>query len=205
MFFAKVVIILSEKIIRKNIGFDLSERDQELAYQILATKRGKELSKFVSKAVIMSEYLQRKSQTDYILKRGDEIIKEADGLLEVHHTKKQKKQNVRKKVTVSETTDSAKTTQKQQDVQDVQNVQITQTAQKEENILPAQQVDVQDQTQTETMGEIAYPVDHGSETEPVYETKSEQTPSVPDTMSDKTDENLEDDIFQQAMSFMSNF
>lgn len=201
MFFAKVVIILSEKIIRKNIGFDLSERDQELAYQILATKRGKELSKFVSKAVIMSEYLQRKSQTDYLLKRGDEIIKEADGLLEVHHTKKQKKQNVRKKVTVSETTDSAKTTQKQQ------NVQITQTTQKDENILPAQQVDVQDQTQTETMEEIAYPVNHGSEAEPVpvYETKSEQTPSVPDAMSDKTDENLEDDIFQQAMSFMSNF
>ncbi len=116
------MIILNEKIIRKNIGFDLSEQDQKLAYQILSTKRGKELSRFLSKAIIMSEYLQRRSQTDYLLKRGDEILKEADDILSAHASKK-KKQTVKKRKETSKTTDFVENTQKQQNMQNTQTVQ----------------------------------------------------------------------------------
>jgi len=195
------VIILDEKIIRKNIGFDLSEEDQKLAYQILMTKRGKELSKFVSKAVIMSEYLQRRSQTDYILKRGGEILKESDGFLETQSSMKKKKRTTRKKETeetIPETTDFVKNTQEEP------NVQITQTTQKEKIIPSVQQVDTQDKSQMTIMEEVTHPINR-TENEPADISKQQSTAPAVDTVKDKTDETLEDDIFQQAMSFMSNF
>lgn len=164
------MIILDEKIIRKNIGFDLSEEDQKLAYQILMTKRGKELSKFVSKAVIMSEYLQRRSQTDYILKRGGEILKESDGFLETQSSMKKKKRTTRKKETeetIPETTDFVKNTQ--------------------------------DKSQMTIMEEVTHPVNR-TENEPADISKQQSTAPAVDTVKDKTDETLEDDIFQQAMS-----
>lgn len=190
------MIILDEKIVRKNIGFDLQEQDQRLAYQILMTKRGKELSKFVSKAVIMSEYLQKRSQTDYLLKRGNEILKEADGFFEGHSYPKEKKKRTARKI-ASEITDCVEITQKEP------GAQTAQMMQKKENISPAQQGKVQDKMQTTAAEEIVHPANH-SQKESVYESKHEPTPSVPDTMNDKTDEALEDDIFQQAMSFMRN-
>ena len=76
------MILLTEKNqIRKNIGFDLSNPDQKLAYDILEMKRGKSLSRFLAKSIIIGEMIERKMQTDKIERRGNciridwEIIK----------------------------------------------------------------------------------------------------------------------------------
>ena len=50
--------------IRKNIGFDLSDPDQKLAYDILEMKRGKSLSRFLAKSIIIGEMIERKMQTE---------------------------------------------------------------------------------------------------------------------------------------------
>ena len=44
--------------IRKNIGFDLSDPDQKLAYDILDLKRGKSLSRFLAKSIIIGEMIE---------------------------------------------------------------------------------------------------------------------------------------------------
>ena len=59
------MILLAEKNqIRKNIGFDLSDPDQKLAYDILEMKRGKSLSRFLAKSIIIGEMIERKMQTE---------------------------------------------------------------------------------------------------------------------------------------------
>ena len=64
--------------IRKNIGFDLSDPDQKLAYDILEMKRGKSLSRFLAKSIIIGEMIERKMQTDKIERRGNELLNSFD-------------------------------------------------------------------------------------------------------------------------------
>ena len=73
------MILLAEKNqIRKNIGFDLSDPDQKLAYDILEMKRGKSLSRFLAKSIIIGEMIERKMQTDKIERRGNELLNSFD-------------------------------------------------------------------------------------------------------------------------------
>lgn len=73
------MILLTEKNqIRKNIGFDLSDPDQKLAYDILEMKRGKSLSRFLAKSIIIGEMIERKMQTDKIERRGNELLNSFD-------------------------------------------------------------------------------------------------------------------------------
>ena len=69
------MILLTEKNqIRKNIGFDLSDPDQKLAYDILEMKRGKSLSRFLAKSIIIGEMIERKTYKLYSRNEKDIIL-----------------------------------------------------------------------------------------------------------------------------------
>lgn len=70
------MIILAEKnkLVRKYIIFDLSDSDQKLAYDILESKRGKILRRFLAKSIIIGEMIEIKMKTNEIEKRGNQLL-----------------------------------------------------------------------------------------------------------------------------------
>ena len=125
------MILLAEKNqIRKNIGFDLSDPDQKLAYDILEMKRGKSLSRFLAKSIIIGEMIERKMQTDKIERRGNELLNSFDNFpinTNTVSTPIVKEKRKKKK-------------QEESVVQTKQNVEIAQTEQKESTNEVAEEV-----------------------------------------------------------------
>ena len=125
------MILLTEKNqIRKNIGFDLSDPDQKLAYDILEMKRGKSLSRFLAKSIIIGEMIERKMQTDKIERRGNELLNSFDNFpinTNTVSTPIVKEKRKKKK-------------QEESVVQTKQNVEIAQTEQKESTNEVAEEV-----------------------------------------------------------------
>lgn len=84
-------------------------------------KRGKSLSRFLSRSIIIGEMLERKMRTDEIEKRGNEILSGIDHLsINENFTS-----------TLSFQENSAKKEQKKQNVQTTQNIENAQTERKE--------------------------------------------------------------------------
>lgn len=180
-----MILLVEKDKIRKTIGFDLSDPDQKLAYDILETKRGKTLSRFLAKSIIIGEMIERKKQTDSIEKRGNELLNNIDIFSD----------NVS---TVSTpTVKEKKKKQRKVNVQEKQDIEIAQTEQKE--------------TKKEVAEEIMNPVI--SETEEIKTSEPEnknmvleETPAKEMELeedNESTDIPLDDDTLKKAMSIFN--
>lgn len=176
------MILLTEKNqIRKNIGFDLSDPDQKLAYDILEMKRGKSLSRFLAKSIIIGEMIERKMQTDKIERRGNELLNSFDNFpinTNTVSTPIVKEKRKKKK-------------QEESVVQTKQNVEIAQTEQKESTNEVAEEVI---NPVTPEPEEIKIP-------EPVKKVEESSNEDVEDK--DSTEPILDEDTLAKAMNFMA--
>lgn len=178
------MILLAEKNqIRKNIGFDLSDPDQKLAYDILETKRGKSLSRFLAKSIIIGEMIERKMQTDKIERRGNELLNSFDNFpinTNTVSTPIVKEKRKKKK-------------QEESVVQTKQNVEIAQTEQKE--------------SKNEVAEEVINPVTPEPEEvkipEPVKKVEESSGEDVDVEDKDSTEPILDKDTLAKAMNFMA--
>lgn len=172
------MILLAEKNqIRKNIGFDLSDPDQKLAYDILEMKRGKSLSRFLAKSIIIGEMIERKMQTDKIERRGNELLNSFDNFpinTNTVSTPIVKEKRKKKK-------------QEESVVQTKQNVEIAQTEQKEST--------------NEVVEEVINPVT--PEPEPVKKVEESSGEDVDVEDKDSTEPILDKDTLAKAMNFMA--
>lgn len=176
------MILLTEKNqIRKNIGFDLSDPDQKLAYDILEMKRGKSLSRFLAKSIIIGEMIERKMQTDKIERRGNELLNSFDNFpinTNTVSTPIVKEKRKKKK-------------QEESVVQTKQNVEIAQMEQKESTNEVAEEVI---NPVTPEPEEIKIP-------EPVKKVEESSNEDVEDK--DSTEPILDEDTLAKAMNFMA--
>ena len=178
------MILLAEKNqIRKNIGFDLSDPDQKLAYDILETKRVKSLSRFLAKSIIIGEMIERKMQTDKIERRGNELLNSFDNFpinTNTVSTPIVKEKRKKKK-------------QEESVVQTKQNVEIAQTEQKE--------------SKNEVAEEVINPVTPEPEEvkipEPVKKVEESSGEDVDVEDKDSTEPILDKDTLAKAMNFMA--
>lgn len=190
------------ELVRKNLQFDLTDRDQSMAYQILNSKKGEELRKFISKSVIMYEYIQQKSRYKELLKRGREMEKEIDEhKISSLPTRKKKEiqtreieQNVEIVPEVQETTHGVQNASLETDTQNAQRVQ---NAQNTQSITNGIQNDIADNVNIPVQKEI----NTQSQLQETRQEKKMNSP-IPETMA--AEENLDEDIFANAMSFLSN-
>jgi len=151
------VILLAEKNqIRKNIGFDLSDPDQKLAYDILEMKRGKSLSRFLAKSIIIGEMIERKMQTDKIERRGNELLNSFDNFpintntvsTPIVKEKRKKKKQEESVVQTKQNVEIAQTEQKESTNEVVEEVKIPEPIKKVEES-SGEDVDVEDKDSTE--------------------------------------------------------
>lgn len=151
------MILLAEKNqIRKNIGFDLSDPDQKLAYDILEMKRGKSLSRFLAKSIIIGEMIERKMQTDKIERRGNELLNSFDNFpintntvsTPIVKEKRKKKKQEESVVQTKQNVEIAQTEQKESTNEVVEEVKIPEPIKKVEES-SGEDVDVEDKDSTE--------------------------------------------------------
>lgn len=185
----------NKELVRKNLQFDLTDPDQEMAFQILNNKRGDELKEFVSKSVILYEYILQKKRRDEILKRG----KEMESLIFSGTTKRKirTKQVKEKEEIVPEVQEITHSVQNVPLESDTQNVQNTQSVQSEQNIMNGIQNGIADNVNIPVQKER----DMQSQSQGTHQEEKIDS-SVAETIA--ADENLDEDIFANAMSFMSN-
>ena len=151
------MILLAEKNqIRKNIGFDLSDPDQKLAYDILEMKRGKSLSRFLAKSIIIGEMIERKMQTDKIERRGNELLNSFDNFpintntvsTPIVKEKRKKKKQEESVVQTKQNVEIAQTEQKESKNEVAEEVKIPEPIKKVEES-SGEDVDVEDKDSTE--------------------------------------------------------
>lgn len=178
-----MILLVEKNQIRKNIGFDLSDPDQKLAYDILEMKRGKSLSRFLAKSIIIGEMIERKMQTDKIERRGNELLNSFDNFpinTNTVSTPIVKEKRKKKK-------------QEESVVQTKQNVEIAQTEQKEST--------------NEVVEEVINPVTPEPEEvkipEPVKKVEESSGEDVDVEDKDSTEPILDKDTLAKAMNFMA--
>lgn len=205
------MILLKEKekkkeLVRKNLQFDLSDQDQKMAFQILNSKRGDELKEFVSKSVILYEYILQKKRRDEILKRGKKMEREIDDLKIFSSTtsrKTQTKQVEQKEEIIPEIQETTHTVQNVPLELNVQNEPIEQNVQNAQNVQTSKNTtnDIQNNVADRVNVPVREEINIQSQPQETLQEEKINSP-MPETMA--VEENLDEDIFANAMSFLSN-
>lgn len=170
---------IAQKNMQDMLQLKILGHDENLSN--LEMKRGKSLSRFLAKSIIIGEMIERKMQTDKIERRGNELLNSFDNFpinTNTVSTPIVKEKRKKKK-------------QEESVVQTKQNVEIAQTEQKESTNEVAEEVI---NPVTPEPEEIKIP-------EPVKKVEESSNEDVEDK--DSTEPILDEDTLAKAMNFMA--